>query len=391
MNDSYYDDQAYIHSLVEKGNHRAAIGGHWDRIGKLQFDTAVQAGLKPHHRLVDVGCGSLRGGVQFIPYLDPGHYFGTDVNASLIEAGRDIELDAEARARVPMENFCVSEDFRFDFGEARFDFAMAVSLFTHLRQNTIELCLRRLRPRMVPGGLFQATFFPAPEGAPDTGLEQRDGIVTFPHKDPYHYTLDQIATMARRTGWQFRWVGEFGHPRGQNLAEFIAADPDPLPVGNRVDMATQDGDLVASSGFRLLCTLGLRASHAVLELAPAQTAPLLRPYLAQGRHLVAAPDSLPALASDDAAPFDFILARDPAALPLPDLRDLLVEQGLLLLALPLQPAEVRPLMREAGLVGRRLPWEDAGLHWYAMGRTPRAVPGPAGDAALTGHLLRRGG
>lgn len=64
----------------------------WDELGKLQFDLLVQQGLKPQHFLLDVGCGSLRGGVHFIRYLEPGHYFGVDESRELLDAGRRIEL-----------------------------------------------------------------------------------------------------------------------------------------------------------------------------------------------------------------------------------------------------------------------------------------------------------
>ena len=41
----------------------------------------------PHHRLLDIGCGALRGGVHFVRYLEDGNYAGLDVNRSLIAAG----------------------------------------------------------------------------------------------------------------------------------------------------------------------------------------------------------------------------------------------------------------------------------------------------------------
>jgi cyclopropane fatty-acyl-phospholipid synthase-like methyltransferase len=48
----------------------------------------VKEGLKPEHYLLDIGCGSLRGGVHFIAYLEPRHYFGIDKDEQLLEAGR---------------------------------------------------------------------------------------------------------------------------------------------------------------------------------------------------------------------------------------------------------------------------------------------------------------
>jgi hypothetical protein len=50
------------------------------------------AELKPHHSLLDVGCGCLRDGIHFIGYLKRGNYVGIDINQSLLDAGYEIEL-----------------------------------------------------------------------------------------------------------------------------------------------------------------------------------------------------------------------------------------------------------------------------------------------------------
>src|SRR3954468_23923578 len=77
---------------IAQGKHRRHVGGAWEEIGRLQFDYLVSQGLRPHHRLLDVGCGAMRGGVHFAAYLDPGHYFGIDVNDRLLEAARRVEI-----------------------------------------------------------------------------------------------------------------------------------------------------------------------------------------------------------------------------------------------------------------------------------------------------------
>ena len=63
---------------IESRAHRELVGGLWEELGVLQFEFLVKRGLKPHHRLLDVGCGALRGGVHFVRYLDPGCYHGID-------------------------------------------------------------------------------------------------------------------------------------------------------------------------------------------------------------------------------------------------------------------------------------------------------------------------
>lgn len=48
--------------------------------GRHVFSELLGFGLRPQHRVVDYGCGSLRVGCQLIPYLERGCYFGLDVS-----------------------------------------------------------------------------------------------------------------------------------------------------------------------------------------------------------------------------------------------------------------------------------------------------------------------
>ena len=46
-----------------------ALGGHLVKYYlSLQFDYLVEHGLKPGHRMLDIGCGNLRAGWRFIDY-----------------------------------------------------------------------------------------------------------------------------------------------------------------------------------------------------------------------------------------------------------------------------------------------------------------------------------
>ena len=72
---------------VRQVGHRAYVGGLWDEMGRLQFDFLARRGLRPAHYPLDVGCGSLRGGVHFIAYLEEGHYLGLEKEPALLEGG----------------------------------------------------------------------------------------------------------------------------------------------------------------------------------------------------------------------------------------------------------------------------------------------------------------
>jgi SAM-dependent methyltransferase len=198
----------------------------WDEIGRLQFDFLVAKGLAPEHRLLDVGCGSLRGGVHFARYLAAGHYYGIDLNESLIEAGYEAELRSDGlHNRVPRENLRQSSDFDFAAFNVRFDYALGLSLFTHLSLNTIRTCLERLGPVMRRDGRFFVTVFELADDRPSWRPIHHDpgGISTYGDRDPYHYRQSDIAYIAESAGWSFEWIGAFGHPRDQQMVCFRPA------------------------------------------------------------------------------------------------------------------------------------------------------------------------
>lgn len=221
--DSKYDDPAAVRATVAAGRHRGLVGGLWEEVGRLQLDFLRRAGLLPHHYLLDVGCGSLRGGIRFVPYLDPGHYFGIDINDSLIEAGYAQEVEpAGLAARLPRANLACVADFDASGFGRRFDMALAQSVFSHLGFNRIRLCLERLAPAIVPGGTFFATCFALPEGRP-TGepfTHPPAGVTTYGDRDPFHYRFEDFRFAARGLPWQVEVIGDWGHPRGQQMLAF---------------------------------------------------------------------------------------------------------------------------------------------------------------------------
>ncbi len=206
---------------IRRGEHRTMVGAMWDDIGHLQFEFLRAQGLEPRHRLLDVGCGALRGGVHFVRYLEPGRYCGLDANASLIEAGHH-EL---AAAGLADRGARLAADGGFDvgrFGE-RFDMAIAVSLVTHLYANHIQICLARVAQALAPGGRFYVTFFEAPRAAHLAPITHAPGEITTHYaNDPFHQSFDELAMLGARAGLRATLIGDFGHPRGQRMALFHA-------------------------------------------------------------------------------------------------------------------------------------------------------------------------
>src|SRR5262245_49847290 len=192
-------------------------------MGRLQFVFLVRAGLRPHHHVLDIGCGSLRAGVKLIAYLEAGHYHGVDKNAELLRRGQELELTADLRRKASV--FIHIEDFELHLLGRRFDFAIAQSLFTHLPINQIAHCLTSVHGVLARHGVLYATFFENERGPRHLApLEwpTADGLVITTHcdRDPYHYDVDTFKWLARRAGLRLDYLGDWGHPRRQRMLAF---------------------------------------------------------------------------------------------------------------------------------------------------------------------------
>lgn len=216
-----YSGKEFTEEEIAAGDHRRFIGGVWDSHGQRQLDFLIGQGLQPGHRLLDVGCGCFRAGRHFVDYLDAGHYYGIDANHSLMQTGYDLELSDEQRAKLPVENLRANDRFDGQFG-VPIDMAIANSVFTHVSLNHIRLCLFRLAPVITPGGSFFATFFERPQGSPiDHVSPSKAGKPFFTEKNVFWYFRGDLRWAASFGPWEYRYIGDWGHPANQKMAQFV--------------------------------------------------------------------------------------------------------------------------------------------------------------------------
>jgi SAM-dependent methyltransferase len=212
-----------LRSRLNPARHRWATGGGWDEIGRLQLQFLVDQGLRPEHHLLDVGCGGLRGGRHFVAYLDAAHYCGMDKNGAFLRGGaRELRASGLAdKGAVLLQD----DAFRFSRFGRRFDYALAVSVFTHLPFNAIMRCLSEMQDVLHPGGAFFTTFLP------NTGRRLRHDDIPRAHRDlhldrdPYYYDPDIFRWAVEGSTLRFTLHGDWGHPRGQQMLVF-RKDPD---------------------------------------------------------------------------------------------------------------------------------------------------------------------
>jgi SAM-dependent methyltransferase len=216
--------------LVDPGWHRRTIGNPslWDALGSLQFEYLVEQGLAPHHAFLDVGCGPLRGGIHFIPYLDAGNYYGVDKNADVLEEVRRVELPAHGLVE-KRPTLVAMEDFGFGRLGRRFDYALAQSVFTHLPLNSIIRCLMEIEQALVDGGRFYASFWENERGKFNLAdIRQNPHAVTHFDRDFFHYDFPTFEWICEGTSLSVEYLGGWENPANQRMLLFrkAAAAPD---------------------------------------------------------------------------------------------------------------------------------------------------------------------
>jgi len=140
-------------------HYRAWVGppARYDKISAMQFGTLTSLGLRETHYVLDLGCGSLRGGRLLIPYLLPDRYCGIEPQAWLIEAGLDYELGHDI-VDIKRPRFDYNSDFNLGVFNQTFDFIIAQSIFSHAALWQIEKCLASAYTVMHDKSIFIATY-----------------------------------------------------------------------------------------------------------------------------------------------------------------------------------------------------------------------------------------
>jgi SAM-dependent methyltransferase len=140
-------------------HYRAFVGPveDYDLMAAAQFNLLTALGLRQEHRLLDLGCGSLRVGRLLIPYLLPDRYFGVEPEQWLIDEALSHELGRDIVA-VKRPRFDDNAGFRLDVFGQKFDFVLAHSVLTHASRAQVGACLAGVASALEPAGMFVATF-----------------------------------------------------------------------------------------------------------------------------------------------------------------------------------------------------------------------------------------
>ncbi|KAJ7569193.1 hypothetical protein O6H91_01G065700 [Diphasiastrum complanatum] len=141
--------------LVEE--HHSNYGEPWAG-GRDIFEFLVQAsGLKKHHRVLEMGCGTLRVGLHFIRYLAVGQFHCLEKDPLSITTALLYELPAQGLLhKRPLILRSEDMDITGLGSGSTYNLIYSSAVFIHIPDSLVWLGLQRLAPRLVlnSGRLF---------------------------------------------------------------------------------------------------------------------------------------------------------------------------------------------------------------------------------------------
>lgn len=203
-------------------HYRAYVGPpeDYDLISAMTFNLLTSAGLRQHHRLLDIGCGSLRCGRLFIPYLNAGNYFGIEPHAWLVKDGI-LNETGEDLIRLKRPVFSYETSLNEFLEPLQLDYAVAQSIFSHASISIIRDWLKDCSLHLKESGALFATFV---EG--DTDYKGNEWV----YPGCVQFTPATLKRLAEEQGFRFTLL-DWYHPR-QRWALFAKPDFDLRLVAN---------------------------------------------------------------------------------------------------------------------------------------------------------------
>jgi SAM-dependent methyltransferase len=209
-----YGLRAFVPGGQRRHKLEAMVGplGFWDQLQRYQLQAVTHLGLRPHHFLLDIGCGPLQGGIAFIRYLQPGRYVGVDTNPVAIETGREEISRHGLTGKIP--RLLVSRSFGDDqLADSTFDFIWMSQVLYYFDERTMHQLFEMVHHRLRHTGIMAGDILGP---ASDRGFLR-------PPLPPVH-TPESLDALAQDHGLQVVAQGTlyaFGYPKRLGLGNNI--------------------------------------------------------------------------------------------------------------------------------------------------------------------------
>ena len=123
----------------------------WKMKQDFQIQFLKKHGLLPKHKLIDIGCGTLRGGIPLINYLNTTNYHGIDVRKKALNEGKKGIEEEGLITKHPI--LILFEDFStIDLG-VKFDVMFAFSVLFHLEDSIAKSCFKFIAKYIASDGV----------------------------------------------------------------------------------------------------------------------------------------------------------------------------------------------------------------------------------------------
>ena len=176
----------------------------WKLKRDFQIAYLKAAGLQPAHYLLDLGCGTLRGGVPIIEYLEPEHYYGVESREDVLDEGRKELRDSGLEQKAP-KLVAASDIATVSLGRT-FDYIWAFSVLIHMTDDIAATAFDFIGKHLAADGLFLANVY---IGERPGGSWQGFPVVWRP-LDFYHGLAARAGLVVDVVGT----LGELGHQTG---------------------------------------------------------------------------------------------------------------------------------------------------------------------------------
>jgi SAM-dependent methyltransferase len=194
--------------------HHNYYGAPW-ALGRDVFEFFVnQTNLKPHHRVLDVGCGSLRVGIHFISYLEAGHYACIEADALSLAAGLLYEVPVHGllQKRPQAIHSKTFDTSSLSPRERSYDLIYASAVLIHVEtREQVWDALGKFERLLVPGSgrLFishNMKWCEAPGAESDCPMPGMCDAIECPELEDVNLRfVAQHASFSRLFNWEERW------------------------------------------------------------------------------------------------------------------------------------------------------------------------------------------
>ncbi|WP_204346112.1 class I SAM-dependent methyltransferase [Psychroserpens algicola] len=196
--------------LTKKEQRHKLVGSakSWKLKQDFQIAFLLNQGLKVDDKFLDLGCGTLRGGIPIINYLNEGHYYGIDVRKDVLVEGKK-ELKQEGLAHKNPKLISFDNFSELELNET-FDVIFAFSVLIHLEDSILENCLHFVSRHLNSSGKFMANV--------NIGERPKGSWLEFPVMFKPIEFYEELAQKAGLSVTQMGTIKSLGHHSNDELS-----------------------------------------------------------------------------------------------------------------------------------------------------------------------------